>query len=42
MAKYIPYDYQKVAENFVLDNNKCGLFLDMGLWQDCYNLHSFR
>lgn len=42
MTKYIPYEYQEVAENFVLDNKKCGLFLDMGLRQNYYNLYSFR
>lgn len=31
MAKFIPHDYQRVAEQFALDNKKCGLFLDMGL-----------
>lgn len=31
MIKFIPHDYQKVAGDFILDNNKCGLFLDMGL-----------
>lgn len=29
--KYVPHKYQKVAEQWILKNNKCGLFLDMGL-----------
>lgn len=29
--KYVPHEYQKVAEQWILKNNKCGLFLDMGL-----------
>ena len=29
--KYIPHSYQVRAENHVMDNEACGLFLDMGL-----------
>lgn len=29
--KWVPWDYQKHAIKHVLDNNSCGLFLDMGL-----------
>lgn len=29
--KYIPYDYQRTATQWILDNPFCGLFLDMGL-----------
>lgn len=29
--KYKPYPYQKYAENFILDHEEAGLFLDMGL-----------
>ena len=29
--RYNPYDYQKYATNFILQHEKCGLFLDMGL-----------
>lgn len=29
--KFEPYDYQKTAINYVKNNKKCGLFLDMGL-----------
>lgn len=29
--KYKPYDYQSYATNFILQHEKCGLFLDMGL-----------
>lgn len=42
MIKFIPHDYQKVAGDFILANSKCGLFLDMGLWQDSNYLHSIR
>lgn len=31
MAEFIPHPYQKVAIDFALKNEKCGLFLDMGL-----------
>lgn len=31
MATYKPYDYQKYAENFLLEHEEAGLFLDMGL-----------
>lgn len=29
--KYSPYDYQRTATQWILDNPRCGLFLDMGL-----------
>ena len=29
--RYTPYDYQRKATQWVLDNPQCGLFLDMGL-----------
>lgn len=29
--KFNPHNYQEKAKNFILDNPKCGLFLDMGL-----------
>lgn len=29
--KYKPYEYQQVATQWILDNPRCGLFLDMGL-----------
>lgn len=29
--KYSPYDYQRTATKWILDNPRCGLFLDMGL-----------
>lgn len=28
---YKPYDYQRTAMQWILDNPRCGLFLDMGL-----------
>ena len=28
---YKPYDYQRTAMRWILDNPRCGLFLDMGL-----------
>ena len=28
---YQPYDYQRTATQWILDNPSCGLFLDMGL-----------
>lgn len=31
MIEFIPHDYQKIAGDFILKNEKCGLFLDMGL-----------
>lgn len=31
MATYNPYDYQKYAEEFLLEHEEAGLFLDMGL-----------
>ena len=31
MAIYKPYDYQKYAEDFLLEHEEAGLFLDMGL-----------
>lgn len=40
MAKFIPHNYQKHAINRVLENPACGLFLDMGLWQDNYYINS--
>ena len=29
--RYIPYEYQRTATQWILDNPRCGLFLDMGL-----------
>ena len=29
--KYTPYQYQAYAEQFILDHDAAGLFLDMGL-----------
>lgn len=29
--RYKPYDYQRTAMQWILDNPRCGLFLDMGL-----------
>ncbi|WP_455257941.1 SNF2-related protein [Peptoniphilus asaccharolyticus] len=29
--KFIPHDYQRVARDWIIENPKCGLFLDMGL-----------
>ena len=29
--KYRPYEYQKTAMQWILDHQRCGLFLDMGL-----------
>lgn len=29
--RYNPYDYQRTAVQWILDNPRCGLFLDMGL-----------
>ena len=26
-----PHDYQRAAMNWILDHEKCGLFLDMGM-----------
>lgn len=42
MAKFVPYEYQRVAKEFVIENKKCGLFLDMGLWQNSNYLYGFR
>lgn len=28
---YRPYEYQRTAMQWILDNPRCGLFLDMGL-----------
>lgn len=36
MSKIELHDYQKTAVDFILDNPMCGLFLDMGLRQNCY------
>lgn len=29
--KYVPHEYQRIAEEWIITNKKCGLFLDMGL-----------
>lgn len=29
--KFIPHNYQKTAYDWILDHDKCGLLLDMGL-----------
>ena len=29
--QYCPHEYQKIAEKFIYDNKRCGLFLEMGL-----------
>ena len=29
--KYVPWDYQKAAEQWILEHRRCGLFLEMGL-----------
>lgn len=39
MAKFIPHDYQKTALQFALEREAAGLFLDMGLRQNCNNLN---
>ena len=31
MSIYKPYPYQKYAEDFIINHDEAGLFLDMGL-----------
>ena len=33
--KFRPYEYQQTAIKWIIDNPRCGLFLDMGLVDDC-------
>ena len=30
--KFRPYEYQQTAIKWIIDNPRCGLFLDMGDW----------
>lgn len=36
--KYVPHEYQKYAENFIIEHSSCGLFLDMGLGKTAITL----
>ena len=36
--KYVPHDYQKFAEKFIIENPVCGLMLDMGLGKTIISL----
>jgi SNF2 family DNA or RNA helicase len=36
--KYVPHDYQKYAEEFIIKNPACGLMLDMGLGKTVISL----
>lgn len=38
--KYIAHEYQKYAENFIIDNPECVLMLDMGLGKTVITLTS--
>ena len=29
--KYVPHEYQKYAQDFIINNSACALLLDMGL-----------
>jgi len=37
-VNYKPYDYQKYAENFILEHSSAGLFLDMGMGKSVITL----
>jgi len=34
MAKFEPHLYQEAAIQHIIKTPKCGLFVDMGLWQN--------
>ena len=36
--KYVPHEYQKYAENFIIEHPSCGLMLDMGLGKTAITL----
>ncbi|MEG2936152.1 MAG: DEAD/DEAH box helicase [Clostridium sp.] len=38
--KYVPHEYQKYAEEFIINNPSCGLLLDMGLGKTVITLTS--
>lgn len=38
--KYVPHEYQKYAEDFIINNPACGLLLDMGLGKTVITLTS--
>ena len=40
--KYKPYNYQKYAEEFLLDHEEAGLFLDMGLGKSVVTLSALK
>lgn len=40
--KYIPYEYQKRATQFVIDHAECGLLLDMGLGKSVITLTAIQ
>lgn len=40
--KYIPHSYQSEAQEWILDHNRCALFLDMGLGKTVITLTAFR
>ena len=42
MAIYEPYDYQRYAEDFVLEHEEAGLFLDMGLGKTVVTLSALK
>lgn len=37
---FIPHEYQKYSIQKIIENNKYGLFLDMGLRQNSLNVNS--
>lgn len=38
--KYVPHEYQKYAQNFIINNSACALLLDMGLGKTVITLTS--
>ena len=40
--RFEPYDYQKAAEQWIIDHPRCGLFLDMGLGKTVITLTAVR
>jgi len=38
--KYVPHEYQKYAEQFIIEHPACGLFLDLGLGKTVIALNS--
>ena len=40
--KYVPHPYQETARDWIMEHERCGLFLDMGLGKTVITLTAIR